>query len=40
MIATVEDVLIARLEWASKGESRRRLDDCAQLLRVRGAELD
>src|SRR6185437_13375634 len=39
-IATVEDVLIAKLEWASKGESRRQLDDCAQLLRVRGAELD
>lgn len=39
-IATVEDVLIATLEWASKGESRRQLDDCAQLLRVRGAELD
>jgi len=39
-IATVEDVLIAKLEWASKGESRRQLDDCAQPLRVRGADLD
>jgi predicted nucleotidyltransferase len=39
-IATVEDVLIAKLEWAAKGESRRQIDDCAQLLRVRGAELD
>lgn len=39
-IATVEDVLLAKLEWASKGHSRRQIDDCAQLLRVRGAELD
>lgn len=39
-IATVEDVLIAKLEWASKGQSRRQIDDCAQLLRVRRAELD
>lgn len=39
-IATVEEVLLAKLEWASKGHSRRQIDDCAQLLRVRGAELD
>ena len=39
-IATVEDVLIAKLEWASKGQSRRQIDDCAQLLRIRRAELD
>ncbi|HKT07868.1 MAG TPA: hypothetical protein VJR24_08235 [Gemmatimonadaceae bacterium] len=39
-IATVEDVLIAKLEWASKLHSQRQIDDCAQLLRVRGSELD
>jgi predicted nucleotidyltransferase len=39
-IATLEDVLIAKLEWASKGHSRRQIEDCAQLLRVRGMDLD
>jgi hypothetical protein len=39
-IATVEDVIIAKLEWASHSGSQRQLDDCAQLLRVRGTELD
>lgn len=39
-MATVEDVLIAKLEWAAKLHSQRQIDDCAQLLRVRGSELD
>ncbi len=39
-IATVEDILIAKLEWASRGHSQRQIEDCARLVRVRAAELD
>ncbi len=40
VIATAEDVLIAKLEWAKLGESQRQIEDAAGILRVRGAELD
>jgi hypothetical protein len=39
-IATAEDVLIAKLEWAQRGGSQRQLEDVAGLLRVRGVDLD
>jgi hypothetical protein len=40
VIATAEDVLIAKLEWAKLGESLRQVEDAAGILHVRGAELD
>ncbi|MBK7906135.1 MAG: nucleotidyl transferase AbiEii/AbiGii toxin family protein [Gemmatimonadetes bacterium] len=39
-VATLEDVIISKLEWAHLGGSRRQLEDVATLLRVRRAELD
>jgi hypothetical protein len=39
-IATVEDVLIAKLEWAKLGESQRQIEDVARILRIRASELD
>lgn len=39
-IATVEDVLLAKLEWANLGQSQRQLEDIATLLKVRSADLD
>lgn len=34
-VATLEDVIISKLEWAHRGGSRRQLDDVAELLRRR-----
>jgi hypothetical protein len=39
-IATVEDVLIAKLEWAKLGESQRQFEDVARILTIRASELD
>lgn len=39
-IAAVEDVMLAKLEWARLGQSERQLEDVAALLRVRHPELD
>ena len=39
-IATAEDVLLSKLEWAKLGESGRQLEDAAWLLRRRGEDLD
>ena len=39
-IASAEDVILAKLEWAKLGGSVRQLEDVAGLLQVRGAELD
>ncbi len=39
-IATAEDILIAKLEWAMMGESQRQIEDAAGILRIRGKELD
>lgn len=39
-IATAEDVLIAKLEWAKMGRSQRQVDDAAGILRVRSGQLD
>lgn len=39
-VATIEDVLIAKLEWAKLGESERQIEDAARLLRIRAADLD
>jgi hypothetical protein len=39
-VATAEDTIIAKLEWAREGESERQLRDVASILVVSGEGLD
>lgn len=39
-IATPEDILIAKLEWAKLGESNRQIEDAAGVIERQGANLD
>lgn len=39
-MATAEDVLIAKLEWAKRGQSPRQIADAAGILRIRAGDLD
>lgn len=39
-VASPEDILLSKLEWARLGESGRQLEDAAGLLRRRGEDLD
>lgn len=39
-IATAEDVVISKLEWAKLGGSQRQIEDAAGILRIRAGELD
>ena len=39
-IATAEDVIVSKLEWAKASNSDRQLEDVAGILRVRGDALD
>lgn len=39
-VASAEDTIIAKLEWARSGESERQLRDVAGILSVSGGELD
>lgn len=39
-VASVEDLILAKLEWAKLGGSRRQLDDVRELLLVSGRQLD
>jgi Nucleotidyl transferase AbiEii toxin, Type IV TA system len=39
-VATLEDVILSKLEWAHLGGSRRQLEDVAMLLRVRRGDVD
>jgi len=39
-VATVEDVILAKLEWAKLGGSARQLEDVASLLRIRAQDID
>jgi hypothetical protein len=39
-VATAEDVLISKLEWAKLSESERQLEDAAGIIRTQGHELD
>lgn len=39
-VATVEDVILAKLEWAKLGGSVRQIEDVAELLTVRGSAID
>jgi hypothetical protein len=39
-VATKEDVVLSKLEWAKLGESSRQIEDVAGILKVQGASLD
>ena len=39
-MATVEDTILAKLEWADASESARQLRDVAAMIRIHGGELD
>jgi hypothetical protein len=39
-VATLEDLVVAKLEWARLGESARQLEDVVNLLRVAGGNVD
>jgi hypothetical protein len=40
LVATPEDTIISKLEWAKMGESSRQVEDVAGILMVRGKTLD
>jgi hypothetical protein len=40
IVATAEDVLLAKMEWAKLGESARQIEDAAAVLKSRAAALD
>ncbi|MGB6383923.1 MAG: DUF6036 family nucleotidyltransferase [Terriglobales bacterium] len=39
-VASAEDVVISKLEWAKRAQSRRQIEDAAAILRVRWDALD
>ena len=39
-VASVEDVILSKLEWSRLGESDRQIEDAANLIRVRWTDLD
>ncbi|HYL13449.1 MAG TPA: hypothetical protein VEV41_10450 [Terriglobales bacterium] len=39
-VASVEDIVISKLEWAKLAESRRQIEDVAAVLRMQGKTLD
>ena len=39
-VASVEDVVLAKLEWAKLGASARQLEDVAALVRIQAGQLD
>jgi len=39
-VASLEDVILSKLEWAKRGGSARQLEDVAALLRARGSDVD
>lgn len=39
-VATAEDTIIAKLEWATEGASERQLGDVAAIVRTQGSRLD
>lgn len=39
-VASAEDIILAKLEWAKIGESQRQIDDAAGILKLRGDSLD
>jgi len=39
-VASAEDVILAKLEWAKLSQSERQLDDAANIVRIQGGALD
>ena len=39
-VASAEDIILAKLEWAKLGASQRQIDDAAGILKLRGESLD
>ncbi len=39
-VASAEDIILAKLEWAKLGASQRQIDDAAGILKLRGDSLD
>jgi hypothetical protein len=39
-VASAEDAIISKLEWAKLAQSRRQIEDAAAILRARGNDLD
>lgn len=39
-VASPEDIIIAKLDWAKQGGSQRQIEDAASVLQVQGEELD
>jgi hypothetical protein len=39
-VASAEDVIIAKLEWAKRAQSRRQIEDAAGIMKLRGNSLD
>jgi hypothetical protein len=39
-VATLEDLVLSKLEWAKIGNSARQLDDVRALLRIQGGRID
>jgi hypothetical protein len=39
-VASAEDVILAKLEWAKLGQSQRQIEDAAGILRIRDGTLD
>lgn len=39
-VASPEDILLAKLEWAKLGESQRQIEDAAHIIRIQGHHLD
>ncbi len=39
-VATAEDVIVAKLEWAKLGQSQRQIEDAAGILRIQSETLD
>lgn len=39
-VATPEDLVVAKLEWAKLGQSQRQVEDAAEILKLRGDSVD
>lgn len=39
-VATPEDILVAKLEWAKIGQSERQIEDSAGIISTQGSHLD
>ena len=39
-VASVEDIIIAKMEWAKQAQSQRQIEDVVSILKLRGQDLD